>query len=105
MGITFCWSHLEGWFSNFAPDYPSEDNTLEAAWESYLELAAEDERYTDEDGEWLAGYPEKFEESNFEEANDYMMEAVASVENTITECREYSGDPYSYYGVSRSDFA
>ncbi len=104
---------MERWYEGFdIDDLPSEDQTLEATWDAILEAASEMEEFTDEDGEWLEGFPEAFEDTNHpagKEAHQVMMDWVGWVEETNGEVRYYHitcrGDPYTYYGVSRSDFA
>ena len=73
---------------------------LEAAWESFIESAAEDERFTDEDGEWLKGFPEAFDDHPV--WIDYADTFVSSIEAIISEVSSFAGWE-DYYGTSRWD--
>ena len=73
---------------------------LEAAWDSFRWAAAEDERFTDEDGEWLPGFPDAFDDHPV--WIDYADEFVKTIEDIIREVSSFTGWE-NYYGVSRSD--
>jgi hypothetical protein len=79
-----------------------EDTTcaIEAAWESFIEFAADDERFTDGDGEWLPGYPDKLDEHD--EWDKYVNTFVHNIEVIIRELSSFAGWE-DYYGTSRSD--
>ena len=103
---------LTEWWADYAPEYPSEDSVLEKVWSLILEEASESEQCTDEDGEWLTGFPEALEDMHHpigKLAHEAMMNGVSWVQEANQEYSFYvnncGSDPYSYRGVSRSDFA
>lgn len=72
----------------------------EAAWESFFESATEDARFTDEDGEWLPGFPEAL--ADHEVWLDYVKIFMSNLEEIHSEVSTFAGWE-NYYGTSRSD--
>lgn len=85
----------------------SEDTIAEYAWEHFLEAAISYEPFHDEDGERLPEFSDD-ELMKTEVWRDYCVEFCATFDEIQMACDEWDkcgGDPYTYYGVSRSDFA
>tara|TARA_R100000152_G_C6713203_1_gene140451 strand:+ start:400 stop:717 length:318 start_codon:yes stop_codon:yes gene_type:complete len=90
-------------------DYIDPQNMDDCAWECFKEEAAEDELFTDEDGEWLPEYDTEDKLYNSKECRTYINDFISTLTEIQDECRYFEKDCggcyYRYYGVSRSDFA
>jgi hypothetical protein len=87
-------------------NYVKEHDMPDLAWDYFLDEAAEHEKFADDNGEWLEGFPEKLDETK--EWDEYCIDFCNMLESLHEAWRDYNecrGDPYAYYGVSRSDFA
>jgi len=93
----------ERYMENCADDPSMPDQGTVWGW--VLDSALEDERCTNEDGDWLPGMPESLEDDStilgkecleaFEEAIGYCVESIEELKSFTT--------IEDYYGVSRYD--
>ena len=99
-------SDAENWWRSHG-EYVHEQILLdEIAWLCFIEAAVEHEAFTDDNGEWLEGYPKGLDGTNL--WHQYCKDFCNMLESIQEACREWDScgnDPYVYYGVSRSDFA
>tara|TARA_R110002012_G_scaffold194939_2_gene363174 strand:- start:4850 stop:5167 length:318 start_codon:yes stop_codon:yes gene_type:complete len=90
-------------------DYIEEQYMDDCGWECFKEEAAEHEDFTNEDGEWLPEYDTDEKLYNSDVCREYISAFISTLTEIQDDCRflevNCGGCLYSYYGVSRSDFA